>query len=104
MGNHPLVNNRGRDQGAGILTLAPGRAVWRPKGNNVDGTPARWLRADELTAVGKQNDDPELRALEIAIFVEEVVGFSLADDVLDAKHLGTPDAVRRVVDGWGREP
>ncbi len=70
----------------------------------MEGTPSGRLRADELSAVGQGNDDPQLRALEMAILVEEVLGIALADGVLDAEHLGTPEAVRRLVDGLGREP
>lgn len=35
--------------------------------------------------------------LEIAIFVEEVLDIALPDEVLDARHLGTPEAVADTV-------
>lgn len=95
--------SRQRAQGAGMLCLTPGRARMTRRGQNVEGTPSRRLRVDELSAVGRENEDPELRALEIAILVEETLDIALADEVLDAGHLGTPEAVRRVVDGLGRE-
>lgn len=61
------------------------------------GTPATRLNADELTAVGAGNMDPDLRVLEVAIFVEEVLDIALPDEVLDARHLGTPEAVADTV-------
>ena len=52
------------------------------------------LDSDELAAVGADTADPTLRALEVAIFVEESLDVVLPDLALDAHHLGTPDAVR----------
>lgn len=57
------------------------------------------LNAGELAAVGAGNTDPELRALEVAIYVEEVLDVVLPDEVLDARHLGTPEGVANAVDG-----
>jgi hypothetical protein len=57
------------------------------------------LNADEVALVGAGTADPELRALEVAIFVEEVLDVVLPDEVLDARHMGTADAVARTVAG-----
>ena len=62
------------------------------------GTSSTRLNAGELAAVGAGSTDPELRALEVAIFVEEVLDIVLPDEVLDARHLGTPDGVANTVD------
>lgn len=55
------------------------------------------LRLTELSAVGADTTDPLLRALEIAIHVEEVLGIVLADANLDDAHLGSPAAVAATV-------
>ncbi len=55
------------------------------------------LRPSELSAVGADTTDPLLRALEVAIHVEEVLGIVLADASLDDAHLGTPAAVATTV-------
>ena len=67
------------------------------------GTSSTRLNAGELAAVGAGNTDPELRALEVAIFVEEVLDIVLPDEVLDARHLGTTDGVANTVDGIAGE-
>ncbi|HSN10637.1 MAG TPA: hypothetical protein VLS51_00810 [Propionibacteriaceae bacterium] len=61
-----------------------------------DGSFAR-LRDDELAAVGSRDEDPELRALEVAILIEEALDVVLPDEVLDASHLGTDAGVTTVV-------
>jgi len=63
------------------------------------GTSSTRLNAGELAAVGAGNTDPELRALEVAIFVEEVLDVVLPDEVLDARHMGTAEAVASTVAG-----
>lgn len=48
------------------------------------------LRADEFAAVGVGTTDPLLRALELAIHVEETVSIVLPDSMLDPTRLGSP--------------
>lgn len=55
------------------------------------------LRGDELAAVGSDTSDPLLRALEVAIHVEETVDVVLPDVVLDEGHLGTAQATTTTV-------
>ena len=60
--------------------------------------PSGRLSRLELDSVGHSTADPVLRALEVAIFVEESVpGLILPDSVLDAHHLGTPEAALHTV-------
>lgn len=55
------------------------------------------FRADELAAVGLATADPFLRALELAIHIEEATGVVLPDSVLNHAHLASPqDCVRTV--------
>ncbi len=55
------------------------------------------LRADELAVVGIGTADPLLRALELAIHVEETVGIVLPDSVLDATRLESPRSFSAIV-------
>lgn len=55
------------------------------------------LPADELADVGADTPDPSLRALEVAIYVEETLGIVLPDSTLDEGHLGSPDMVQESV-------
>lgn len=56
------------------------------------------LDAQELSAVGTETTDPSLRALEVAIYVEEVLDIVLPDSVLTDARLGTPSSVAETVD------
>lgn len=56
------------------------------------------LDRKELVSVTQSASEPQLRALEVAIFVEESLGLILPDEVLDASHLGTPEAAVATVD------
>ena len=60
------------------------------------------LKDDELAAVGSRSEDPDLRALEVALIIEETLDVVLPDEVLDARSLGSPDSVARVVAGLAR--
>lgn len=60
------------------------------------------LDVGELAVVGKDTAEPSLRALEIAIYLEDVLGIVLPDEVLDEAHLGTPAAVIATVDDFVR--
>lgn len=64
-------------------------------------TSHRPMRADELSAVGTDTSDSSLRALEVAIYVEESLGVVLPDPTLDEAHLGSPEAVRETVTALG---
>ncbi len=55
-------------------------------------TPGVRLRTEELSEVGADTTDPLLRALEVAIHVEETLDIVLPDVLLDGTSLGTPQA------------
>jgi hypothetical protein len=42
--------------------------------------------------------DPELTAVRVAIHLEEALGVTVPADLLDATHLGTPEAVAATLD------
>jgi hypothetical protein len=42
--------------------------------------------------------DPELRAVRVAIHLEDALGITVPADLLDAAHLGTPQAVAATLD------
>lgn len=56
-------------------------------------TPRVRLRTEELSEVGADTTDPLLRALEVAIHVEETLDIVLPDVLLDGASLGNPQAV-----------
>ena len=60
-------------------------------------TPGVRLRTEELSEVGADTTDPLLRALEVAIHVEETLDIVLPDVLLDEASLGTPQAVALTV-------
>lgn len=60
------------------------------------------LDVGELVVVCKDTVDPLLRALEIAIYLEDVLGIVLPDEVLNEAHLGTPAAVIATVHDFVR--
>lgn len=51
----------------------------------------------ELECVGIGTDDPCLRALERALYLEEVLPVVLPDEVLDERHLGTSESALAVL-------
>ncbi|NLI85980.1 MAG: hypothetical protein GX440_11470 [Propionibacterium sp.] len=58
------------------------------------------LDTSVLAQVGTETDDPLLRALERAIYIEEVLDIVLSDEVLNDHALGTPDAVATLLATW----
>ncbi len=61
------------------------------------GEPLDRQRLAELACVGAGTTDPELRALERAMYIEEVLPIVLPDSVLDDRHLGTEASVLAVL-------
>lgn len=60
-------------------------------------TPFDGLDPEELAAVGTEVTDPTLRALEIAIYVEDAVDVMLPDRLLADARLCEPDLVTEVL-------
>ncbi len=60
-------------------------------------TPVGRLQATEVSEVGMDVTDPVLRALEVAIHIEEVMDIVLPDADLDDAHLGNPAAVAATI-------
>lgn len=61
------------------------------------------LERDELVAVGAGTNEPLLRALEVAIYVEGALEVVLPESVLDSEHLGTPETAVATVAALLRE-
>lgn len=55
------------------------------------------LNADELVEVAQHAVEPLLRALEVAIYVEDAVDVLLPDDALNDAGLGSPASVVQTV-------
>lgn len=52
---------------------------------------------DDLATIYYRNDDPELVALEAALYIEENFGVHLSDDEISPDRVGSPEAVRRLL-------
>ena len=54
----------------------------------------------ESVHLADATDDPQLRALRMAIFIEDVFGLTLSDDQLASGVLGDSTALRALLAPW----
>jgi hypothetical protein len=52
----------------------------------------------ENIALFDGEDDPELTAVRVAVHLEDALGITIPADLLDAAHLGSPEAVSATLD------
>jgi hypothetical protein len=54
---------------------------------------------DENIALFGGDEDAELTAVRVAIYLEDALAITLPPHLLDAAHLGTPEALATTLDG-----
>ena len=74
----------------------PGSAVDDMQGDDMSHDLRHRVRDENIALFG--GGDAELTALRVAIHLEDVLGTTLPEHLLDAAHLGSPEAVEATLD------